>query len=874
MVSTSHLIAITDKEEVASIKGKPTYRITDVALIPLTTKAEAQQAIRNAAKRHSNPHPRSNEEDRGSELSGDEIETSILPIDNRKDIAEGAVNSLEPPKAASLPERATTMFQDVLQDAGSFGRLAGQWFGKGKRDGLGADTGLAVEHKRQAKEALLPAEEEGVPTTARQGADQKPGEKTSKPQHTRPTAIESYAPRILQSTRVYFSSAGFYFSYDEDISSRLALQDPAQSPLPLWMTFMDVYFWNRYLIDPFVQARQEHFILPLLQGFVGQRVFSIARTTGDEQGIVIEAARNQSDLSEKINEGEKAGEEFLLTLISRRSTKRAGLRYLRRGIDDEGNVANNVETEQLLASQKSGTTQSLVQIRGSIPLFFSQTPYSFKPLPMRFGTETANQNAFKKHFYKLSDQYGPVQAVSLVDRHGTEVSIGEAYELHYEKFNTGKAPQTEPLSFTWFDFHSACKGMKFENISLLVDQLQPTLTTNSWTTQIKPDTAPTTLQTGIIRTNCMDCLDRSNVAQSALAARILKHQLAFLNLHIDLQTDPKTHFFNALWADNGDAISKQYAGTAALKGDFTRTRKRHWFGAVTDAGLTLTRYWNGVFGDYFLQTCVDFWLGKGGGGGGVWEAFELDLGGRDYAVDVARVRRGAVGVCFGVVFEGGCEDFVGGWVFTAPPRIAAGVAGPLPFEEGIVLLTESCFVFCRFDWEREVVVGWERVELRDVRRLWRGAYITGVLGPSQMDPETNVGFAIEYEAPEGSVVHAKIREDDITPGRAGGSSGGFHQEKLEQGKRVLAFKALPPSAGSVDTSPKTSMKEAELTEHVCKEIHICWTEAMCQIRGPDHLGMEAAPIVEEKDVVSLEEAKKNAGLVESLGHSLKKFVWS
>ena len=29
--------------------------------------------------------------------------------------------------------------------------------------------------------------------------------------------------------------------------------------------------------------------------------------------------------------------------------------------------------------------------------------------------------------------------------------------------------------------------------------------------------------------------------------------------------------FQTLWANNGDRISRQYAGTAALKGDFTRT---------------------------------------------------------------------------------------------------------------------------------------------------------------------------------------------------------------------------------------------------------------------------------------------------------------
>lgn len=41
-------------------------------------------------------------------------------------------------------------------------------------------------------------------------------------------------------------------------------------------------------------------------------------------------------------------QSFEFTLISRRSRDRSGLRYQRRGIDEQGNTANFVETEQLL----------------------------------------------------------------------------------------------------------------------------------------------------------------------------------------------------------------------------------------------------------------------------------------------------------------------------------------------------------------------------------------------------------------------------------------------------------------------------------------------------------------------------------------------
>lgn len=73
----------------------------------------------------------------------------------------------------------------------------------------------------------------------------------------------------------------------------------------------------------------------------------------------------------------------------------------------------------------------------------------------------------------------------------------------------------------------------------------------------------------------MDCLDRTNVVQSAIARHILNLQLMRLGVqeHPEegIATDEEFEMiFNHVWADNGDHISREYAGTSALKGDFTR----------------------------------------------------------------------------------------------------------------------------------------------------------------------------------------------------------------------------------------------------------------------------------------------------------------
>lgn len=59
--------------------------------------------------------------------------------------------------------------------------------------------------------------------------------------------------------------------------------------------------------------------------------------------------------------------------------------YLKRGVNDRGRVANDVETEQIVLDEEAGSCKgrmsSVVQMRGSIPLFWSQEASRFSPKP-------------------------------------------------------------------------------------------------------------------------------------------------------------------------------------------------------------------------------------------------------------------------------------------------------------------------------------------------------------------------------------------------------------------------------------------------------------------------------------------------------------
>lgn len=203
-----------------------------------------------------------------------------------------------------------------------------------------------------------------------------------------------------------------------------------------------------------------------------------------------------------------------------------------------------------------------------------------------------NQRAFKRYFANIISRYGDVQIVLLVDKKGGEAEIGRRYEENTTKLNSEDGMGGRKLGFEWFDFHAVCRGMKFENVSFLMDSLGGKLDEFGETVEV--DGKLLKKQSGVLRTNCMDCLDRTNVVQSACAQRALEKQLKEEGAEVDLSTDTSTQWFNTLWADNGDAISRQYANTAALKGDYTRTRRRNYRGAINDLGLTLSRYYNNI----------------------------------------------------------------------------------------------------------------------------------------------------------------------------------------------------------------------------------------------------------------------------------------
>ncbi|KAM0823123.1 hypothetical protein ACQ4PT_071077 [Festuca glaucescens] len=246
------------------------------------------------------------------------------------------------------------------------------------------------------------------------------------------------------------------------------------------------------------------------------------------------------------------------------------------------------------------------QVRGSMPFLWEQiVDLTYKPSFDVIRVEEA-ACVLERHFHDLQKKYGSVVAIDLVNSHGAEGRLYKRYEQSIEPI------LSEDIRFVHFDFHKICGHIHFERLSQLYDQIEDYLKKHKYFL-LNEEGKKTEEQTGTVRTNCIDCLDRTNVTQSMVGRKILESQLQRLGVLGANDTISNYPAFDAdykvLWANHGDAISTQYSGTPALKGDFVRYGKRTTQGILNDLWNALARYYLNNFADGTKQDAMDLLQG-------------------------------------------------------------------------------------------------------------------------------------------------------------------------------------------------------------------------------------------------------------------------
>lgn len=189
--------------------------------------------------------------------------------------------------------------------------------------------------------------------------------------------------------KMFCQSDSFYFSPGVDLTKSVQVSGEDYVRRPSWKTADERFFWNQFLLKelidlkvkmtinrwcvlivlelysikfnlPTQDPKADAWIIPILHGYVHI----------DTVGVELEGEPLDGGINRK---------SLTLVLLSRRSRYRAGTRYKRRGVDEAGHVANYVETEQCLLFE--GHVASFVQIRGSVPVFWSQPGFKYRPPP-------------------------------------------------------------------------------------------------------------------------------------------------------------------------------------------------------------------------------------------------------------------------------------------------------------------------------------------------------------------------------------------------------------------------------------------------------------------------------------------------------------
>ena len=454
----------------------------------------------------------------------------------------------------------------------------------------------------------------------------------------------------LSYLKALLATGPMYFSYSIDVTNSFQRQAEADVSVPLWKRADDRFFWNRFVQTDLIdfrtgggsgaragqQAGADPYILPIMFGMMG----------------IVQTKIKSTPLT--------------FALITRRSRFRGGTRYFSRGIDEQGHVSNYNETEQVIllndstgrqpgfaggqsiqngkiGGNPSSETQvmSYVQTRGSVPVFWAEVNnLQYIPKLQIRGVETAVEAA-RKHFDEQIRVYGENYLVNLVNQKGREDRVKKAYEqmirilvsspeegveedeVTDEKMRTVvpgvKRQKMDRLHYVYFDFHNETKGLQWHRTQLLLDQLTEGLVRGQYFRGVEmpgdPNGALETRvrQSAVVRTNCMDCLDRTNLVQSMIGRWTLTRQLLDVGVLPPGETSSDDaqfeNIFRNMWADNADVVSNSYSGTGALKTDFTRTGNRTVAGMFQDLNNSISRYVRNNFMDAPRQDGFDLFLG-------------------------------------------------------------------------------------------------------------------------------------------------------------------------------------------------------------------------------------------------------------------------
>lgn len=545
------------------------------------------------------------------------------------------------------------------------------------------------------------------------------------------TASEIAESRYLGLFQFIDMTKDFFFSYSYDLTHSLQYNYIAakNGNVP---PSLEMFEWNHYQIHgpcPPPSPPSVCLCLPIATEF---RTVLGEISASQWSMPIVHGSYQQKRFSQ-------LGSTMDLILMARRSRHYAGTRYLKRGLNVSGKVANDCEVEQILQYDEGADLKfcSYVQMRGSIPTYWHQeTSVTMPKPPILINRVDPDYLATQEHFSDMFRRYGsPIIVLDLVKQHERrprESLVGREFRISIETLNdcvamrhkvryvaldyskitsiskgkftkakghksgffkkggddkerataaigdewnlmekslvksasTADTPvkgkmevqtltkfddnkktpsfnmsspvnlSNQPTGKTAFDAIDDVSAVEsridvlkelediaslgiqetgfFCNTLQFSDRMQHILTVP---TVKKAEASNMLIQSGVLRTNCVDCLDRTNGGQFAVGLYFLRIALYSLGLrnryskNIEIHKDPMLLMLMEMYGEMADKIALQYGGSEAHKKVLAGKTVAANNSKQNELLTSIKRYYSNAFTDMVKQDAMNIFLG-------------------------------------------------------------------------------------------------------------------------------------------------------------------------------------------------------------------------------------------------------------------------
>ncbi|XP_021349215.1 polyphosphoinositide phosphatase-like [Mizuhopecten yessoensis] len=321
------------------------------------------------------------------------------------------------------------------------------------------------------------------------------------------------------------------------------------------------------------------------------------------------------------------GKPLYLTLIARRSNQFAGTRFLKRGANCKGEVANEVETEQILHDAsitflERANITSFVQMRGSVPLYWSQDVSKMVPKPpIMIDQIDPYAGVAGRHFNEVLKRYGaPAIILNLVkkkEKRRHESILTDEYKKAVNYLNQFLSPQ-HALKYISFDM---------AHISKNKDVLLRMVSFAGKCVKLSGLFVHRSKKVGDEFWQSSSCL---------YILGVLKEP----KLEFDTVC---TRMLEQLYEDQGDTIALQYGGSQLVHRIEGYRKTAPWTSHSKDIMNTISRYYSNTFADLEKQQATNVFLGVFEpvvGKPNIWELpTDFYLHNKDFGAKLTQIRR-------------------------------------------------------------------------------------------------------------------------------------------------------------------------------------------------------------------------------------------